>query len=474
MPWWNVSISSTLISVNQTAASAIGRAGLGIDNGATVTLNNDKLNNNVDTATNSTGGGGIYIQDATSSLVINNTQVTNNSTSAVGGGLYAIDTTVTLKNGSLVDGNTAQSGGGIYADASATVNIVGSTVSNNTATIGDGLAGGGIFNNGTVNISAFSSISGNKASGTSGFGAGILNEALLNIDHSTIANNITDSYGGGIYSSTNVAVTTITASTISGNKAALGGGVRVSNGSASLTNTTISGNTAFRGSPGNGGGIEMVSLGTLTLLNDTLYNNNGIGANLFANKGTVNTENTIFANANGNNGADSDISGTIVSHGHNLIQNAAGATGFVGSDITKTDPVLYPLSNWRGSLLQTNPPKGGSPVIDAGDNAGCPSTDELDQKRLVLLVGMCDIGAIEYNGIPAAPPPPPSAAPIVHSASATPTRTPSATPSPTYTPKPPSATVTLTPSATFNPTPLRPPRATLPGATRMPTDAPGS
>ncbi|HSX81290.1 MAG TPA: choice-of-anchor Q domain-containing protein [Candidatus Saccharimonadia bacterium] len=34
----------------------------------------------------------------------------------------------------------------------------------------------------------------------------------------------------------------------------------------------------------------------------------------------------------------------------------------------------------------------GSPAIDAGNDAACPSTDQLGQRR----VGPCDIGAIRF------------------------------------------------------------------------------
>src|SRR5262249_50678305 len=65
-----------------------------------------------------------------------------------------------------------------------------------------------------------------------------------------------------------------------------------------------------------------------------------------------------------------------------------------------TDPQLGPLQN-NGGPTQTQALLPGSPAIDAGDNAGCPATDQrggprpLDAK--VAGVAVCDIGAFEVE-----------------------------------------------------------------------------
>ena len=85
--------------------------------------------------------------------------------------------------------------------------------------------------------------------------------------------------------------------------------------------------------------------------------------------------------------------GTILSLGHNLIGDPTGCTiTLLSSDLTG-DPGL-------GAFTDTGRPGNGhfpllptSQAIEAGNDALCPRTDQLGQRRL----GPCDMGAIAFR-----------------------------------------------------------------------------
>jgi predicted outer membrane repeat protein len=100
------------------------------------------------------------------------------------------------------------------------------------------------------------------------YGGGIHNLGMLTLTNSAVSGN-TAYRGGGIHSNRTL---TLTNSTVSGNTASRVGGGIDSGGTLTLTNSTVSGNTASQPS---GGGIY--SLGTLTLTNSTVSGNSGTG-----------------------------------------------------------------------------------------------------------------------------------------------------------------------------------------------------
>jgi hypothetical protein len=103
--------------------------------------------------------------------------------------------------------------------------------------------------------------------------------------------------------------------------------------------------------------------------------------------------NTIVAD----NGVE-NCDGNISSLGHNLTDDTScGLTE--PSDLVVADAMLGPLQDNGGptethDLLPGGTTTPGSPAIDAGDNAACPTTD---QRGVVRPQGAaCDIGAVEY------------------------------------------------------------------------------
>jgi predicted outer membrane repeat protein len=180
---------------------------------------------------------------------------------------------------------------------------------------------------------------------------------------------------------------TLTDSTISGNSAFAGGGGIYALGTATLTNSTISGNMSRT----IGGGIRAF-LATLT--NCTVTENSAhMGGGIFhdENSGppeTFTIKNTVIA---GNfvdfAGAGPDAFGNFRSQGSNLVGIIDGSSGFITDlvfniprDLTGTianplDPKLGPLKS-NGGKTQTHALRAGSPAIDAGNSAGMQATDQ--------------------------------------------------------------------------------------------------
>jgi CSLREA domain-containing protein len=204
-------------------------------------------------------------------------------------------------------------------------------------------------------------------------GAGIRNEGALNLADATVAANMTTaSFGGGI---ANSGVATM-----------------------SLTNVTVSGNSA----EGDGGGIDQGIGGVLNLNNVTITHNltdisgdTGGGGGIFNAGGTINLRNTIIALNRDETSApiekSPDCGGAgLTSQGHNLIGERSGCTvAAAAGDLTNVNPQLGPLANNGGPTL-THAPLARSPAINAGGSGATPS----DQRGVPRAAP--DIGAYEF------------------------------------------------------------------------------
>jgi hypothetical protein len=166
-----------------------------------------------------------------------------------------------------------------------------------------------------------------------------------------------------------------------------GGGINNS-GSLTLTNSTLSGNSAL-----NGGGI--VNNGPLTVTNSTFSGNSatsrGGGINNSGSRVAA-LQNTIVALNSASVGGP-DCSGSVTSQGHNLVGDPTDCTlTLLPSDLTG-DPGLDIFTDDGTPGHGHFPLLPTSPAIDAGDDAVCPATDQLGQPR----DAPCDIGAIEFQ-----------------------------------------------------------------------------
>jgi hypothetical protein len=255
----------------------------------------------------------------------------------------------------------------LYDPATATVTITGLTIAD-----GNALAGGGIFNQGT-----------------------------LTLDHCTLSGNHAGAYwfsGGGAID--NGGTLTVTNSTLSGNHAdgsGYGGGGILNAGTLTVSNSTLSGNTA-NGSQFGGGGISNDMGAVLTITSSTIAGNvsatGGGIANL--NGGTLAVRNTILAGNSATSGTD--LAGDLGSQGHNLVGNTAGGGGFAASDLLNVNPQLGPLQ-YNGGPTQTMALLPGSPAINAGDNTGAPAYDQRGPGFPRIVNGIIDIGAFEVQNV---------------------------------------------------------------------------
>ncbi len=241
------------------------------------------------------------------------------------------------------------------------------------------VSGGGATNVFTVDSGSQATLYGlTIAKGISNNGGGISNQGTLTVTNSTVSGNSAPrGDGGGIV---NDGTLTVTNSTVSGNSASLGGfgGGIANDGTLTIENSTVSGNAASSGVIGGGGGIN--NQGTLTVANSTVSGNSAeVGGGIF-NGGTLNLADSIVA---GNTASDLD--------GNNYNNKGGNLVGTSGIN-------LAPLGNYGGST-QTMPPLGGSPALNAGAyQAGEPTTDQRGAPRPSTVGAKIDVGSVQVSG----------------------------------------------------------------------------
>jgi hypothetical protein len=164
------------------------------------------------------------------------------------------------------------------------------------------------------------------------FGGGIYNQdGILTLTNSTVSGNTAPGfgYGGGIFNSGGTM--TLTNSTVSGNTAGSGGGIFNNGGTMTLTNSTVSGNT--------GGGIDNNS-GPVTLTNSTVSGNTagGVGG-IFNNVGgTLNlTSVTVTNNSSTGLSCDSCVGGINSGGGTTNLNNTIVAGNTAASASASPD-----------------------------------------------------------------------------------------------------------------------------------------
>ena len=215
--------------------------------GTSLTVTNATISGNR-TTNSSKNGGGIFTNCR--AVTVNGSTITDNTCTNMGGGLYAYSyTSLTIMDSSISRNISSGNGGGVWFDADGDTNralqvltIKGSSIDGNTS---NG-SGGGIYTLAkTVTIGA-------SETRTDSEGKAI---------QSSVSNNTAKTNGGGIYQSRNVTGSslTITNCNIDGNTANNtntgtdqgGGGIYAGVRTLSITDSTVSGNTA----KSNGGGL---------------------------------------------------------------------------------------------------------------------------------------------------------------------------------------------------------------------------
>jgi len=230
---------------------------------------------------------------------------------------------------------------------------------------------------GTVTISDLTIRNGSSATGA---GLRFAFGSIGSITDSTIRNNT----GDGILSNGTLS---LTRSTVSGN-AAGSSGIHALGVATQIVNSTISSNL--------GNGILVGAAAGLTMLYSTVTANTGAG---LSNEGTATVNSTIFsANTLGNcTGAQA-----VTSTGYNL-EDADDCLFTNTGDQTNTNPRLGPLENNGGPTFTHALTAGisSSLAIDAGDPAPCGTTLVTDQRGVARpdSSGACDIGAYEWHAV---------------------------------------------------------------------------
>ena len=209
-------------------------------------------------------------------------------------------------------------------------------------------------------------ISGLTITGGAGpFGGGILNSGNLTMTDDTISGNSAYGGGGGGIDNDTYGTLAIIDSTIGGNTSRISNGGGISNeGKLAITDSTISGNTALTA---NGGGI--INTGTLTVINST------IGGNT--------------ATASGAGGGIENLSG-LTMFDDTVAGNSADASGG-GIDNEAFEGGLLSLSN---TIVADN--------MSADDPRTCDLIDDadLDNSHLVGwndLIGSGHLGALQHT-----------------------------------------------------------------------------
>jgi Tol biopolymer transport system component len=267
----------------------------------------------------------------------------------------------------------------------------------------DEIGGGGIINFGSLVLTECV-ISNNTAND----GAGLYNRGILTLVGTTVRDNFADAVappgyecgsGGGIKSTQGTL--TVIDSTISGNQAGVddrgrGGGAFIScDCDAKFINSTISGNKTVR----YGGGIAV--MGTLELIHSTVARNTSRepGSGVYV-RGQMDYVNSLIAD---NYGGDNCViggeggfrgKGSVGANSGNLV--AGGGCGATFSD----NPRLNHLAD-NGGLTFTHALREGSPAIDAIPPDQCQQThDQRGVQRPIEVTSSdtpCDIGAFELE-----------------------------------------------------------------------------
>ena len=423
----NNTVTLTNVTADSNTASGAG-GGLYVSNdgagGGTVTMTGGSANGN----SCGENGGGIYVQnDGSGAVHINNVTVSSNTVpnngpaTGAGGGVYVQNDgsgDSTTFSGGSIDNNSAPTnasngqGGGVYLlnnGSPSTASFSGGTISGNNAD-----EGGGVY----MPPGSFPARTGDLATFT---------------DETVSGNNVTDDGGGLADNAGAVQPLTIASSTISGNSAGSlatsdGGGIEaIAPGTTcdaiTLTNDTITGNTAVNGGGYYGAGCTSPAVTTTTaftfdtISGNTATNTTGAGNIQTNDASTLTLAESIVANGSAPGGPANCLvagSGTLTSGGYNLIDSTNCGSPGTG-DITDSNPQLGALGN-NGGPTETEEPAAGSPAVGAIPSGVCSatgvSTDQRGDARGAGANGSCTIGAVEVaQATPPPPPPPPPPSP---------------------------------------------------------------
>ena len=355
-------------------------------------------------------GGTLYVTDSS--------EINSNQADNYGGGILGLEDAVTEISDTSFHGNVA-SGWGLFSDygGGAIYNDEGSlTVADSLFTSNQATAqhGGAVYQYGTssqgvISRSTFSSNSAEENGGA------INNDGDLVIEDCTFSGNTADdgSLGGGAirnYSGT----LEVTGSTFTGNQALWGGAIYMQSNETdhTVTNSTFTGNKGYLAgdTTNGGGGAFCVDGGTVTVTNCTVSGNTagtaGLGGGFWVDDGggvTVVLASSILSGNVDTAASDSDCEGPLQSNDYNLIGSDSGCTvsGTTAHNLALgTDPELMVLGNYGGptqtmALEETSPCLNTIPSGTNGCGTAPLDVDQRGYERPFPSDGECDMGAYE-------------------------------------------------------------------------------
>ena len=390
----HISPTATVTLQDLTIRGGNADNGGGILNEGNLTLTRVNFDNNRAV----TEGGAI---DNIGILSISSSTITNNIAAGPGGAIHNSGE-LTLSSVSILENSAVGQGGAVFNAATGSVDIVSANLSRNSAAAD----GGAISSFGVLNIRNTILEQNDSLSR----GGAIANSGVLNVTTARLYDNHASSRGGAIF---NAGSATIYGVTIDGNRAfSRGGAIHSESGSLAAINTTLSANQAAEG-----GGV--FAEGNVFLTNVTVANNlaDFNGGGLYNGAGSTTLLNTLVVenvSVNGN-----DVWGNFTSQGNNLIGDATGGGGFLGTDQRGTsaaplDANILPLANNQNpdnstpSYILTHAIPADSLATDGGSNSVRPLIDSfnsppLDQSFSARFIDgnfdavhLIDVGAFEY------------------------------------------------------------------------------
>jgi fibronectin-binding autotransporter adhesin len=356
----DLSISNSEVRGNTSSGPAGGTGIFGTTPSGKITISGTTIADNEAQG----AGGGILVQSG-SNVEIRESTVSGNTGRVNGGGILNYGATVTVVD-SLIEANTSletpgiagANGAGITVAIGAHLELSGTTIRNNTAPYGAGLI---VFDTSTATVTG-STLSGNTSTTGDFFGGGgaIYNEGSLSIHDTAIIGNSAVSRGGGIFNVTiagRIGNLTITSTVVDDNTARFGGGIH-NDATLTFTDGSLSGNSAATG-----GGLFNTERGTLTLSSSVVSNNAAIGSwggGVF-NAGGVATirsstirNNEAVATGGGVDYRDSLNRGSLLIVDSAVIGNVAQSGAGVWADtsmaITNSTISGNRASNWGGGI----------------------------------------------------------------------------------------------------------------------------
>ncbi len=314
---------------------------------------------------------------------------------------------LTLTGGHKYNSSQQAKGGCVYGASDVAINNA--RITHCTAKgLGSQMAvGGGVFSGGLTSL-RLSEVSGNVAMTTSGTytsGGGMYASGGVNMDRSVVAANAatsaTNSWGGGF---TTPGAATIVNSAIVNNSALTSGAAHIHPPSTSpntITNTTVSGNSALRVGGLTCIGPTTIASSTITANRSAFGDSGGriIGGGLDFGSGAHSIVSTIVTgNFSGSGDVTSSInlsgsSGATISGNHDHI---SGSTLALPSGTITTPLQMLPLA-LNNAVRPTHALRPTDPDVDAGSAPNGQSYDQRGAPFLRTVGNAPDIGAFELD-----------------------------------------------------------------------------